>query len=38
MATCQRHHDWIENNREAAMSLGYLKLRLTTDQLKDLPP
>jgi hypothetical protein len=38
MAVCMTHHSWIENNREEAAEKGYLKLRLTTDQLKDLPP
>ncbi len=38
MACCAKHHTWIEDNREAAAEMGYLKLRLTTDQLNKTSP
>lgn len=34
-AVSRAGHDWIENNRAEAAKRGFLKLRLTTDQLKD---
>jgi hypothetical protein len=34
LTICGECHDRIENNREWAAEQGYLKLRLTTDQLK----
>lgn len=38
MACCATHHTWIEDNREEAAAMGYLKLRLTTDQLNQTTP
>lgn len=35
MAICRPHHDWIEVNREESFRLQYLKLRITTNQLKN---
>lgn len=35
LAICGECHDRIESNREWAAEQGYLKLRLTTDQLND---
>lgn len=34
-AVSRAGHEWIENNRAEAAKRGFLKLRLTTDQMKD---